>query len=349
MVTLKGEPPMEGISTIGLDIAKHVFQVHGVDGAGATVLRRKLRRNEMLSFFSRLPACVIGIETCATSHHWARQLRAFGHDVRLMPASYVKPYVKRQKNDAADAEAICEAVTRPTMQFVPIKSEEQQGVLMLHRTRELMIRQRTMMINALRAHLAELGIIARQGNVGVKLLTDLVESEDDSLPAMVRTALLPLTRQLDAVDARIAALDREILSWHRSNEASRRLETIPGVGPITASAIVATITDASLFRSGRHLSAWLGLVPRQNSSGGKERLGRITKKGDPYIRRLLVVGALSALRVSRKTGAKSIPGAASLSERKPYKLAAIAVANKMARIVWALLTSGERFRPQVSA
>lgn len=269
--------------------------------------------------------------------------------MRLMPASYVKPYVKRQKNDAADAEAICEAVTRPTMRFVPIKSEEQQGVLMLHRTRELMIRQRTMMVNALRAHLAELGIIARQGNIGVQLLINLVEEEEgDSLPLMVRTALLPLTSQLNEVEARISALDREILLWHRNNELSRRLETIPGVGPITASAIVATITDVSLFRSGRHLSAWLGLVPRQNSSGGKERLGSITKKGDRYIRRLLVVGALSALRVSQKNGAKTIPGAADLSKRKPYKLAAIAVANKMARIIWALLTRGECFRPNVS-
>lgn len=341
---------MEEVTTIGLDISKHVFQVHAVAKAGATVFRRKLRRNEMLSFFSQLPPCLIGIEACATSHHWARRLQAFGHDVRLMRASYVKPYVKRQKNDAADAEAICEAVTRPTMRFVPIKSEEQQGMLMLHRSRELLIRQRTMIVNALRAHLAELGVIARQGNVGVRLLVDLVnEGEDQSLPSIVRTALLPLTGQLEDIEGRLSALDREIHSRHRNSEVSRRLETIPGNGPITASAIVATIADASLFRSGRHFSAWLGLVPRQNSSGDKERLGGITKKGDPYIRRLLVVGALSALRVSRKNGAKTIPGAAALRERKPYKLAAIAVANKMARIIWALLTSGERFRPNASA
>lgn len=333
---------MSEVTTIGLDIAKHVFQVHGVNGRGGVVLRRRLRRSEVLDFFEGLEPCLVGIEACATGHHWARELLAMGHEVRLMPASYVKPYVKRQKNDAADAEAICEAVTRPTMRFVPIKTVEQQSVLMAHRARELLIRQRTMTINALRAHLAELGIVARKGAAGSQLLMDMVE-EEAFVPEAVRCALLPLVRQVEDLDARIAGLDREIARWHRDSEVSQRLATIPGVGPITASAIAATISDASLFRSGRELAAWLGLVPRQNSSGGKERLGRITKKGDPYIRRLLVVGALSAIRVHRKNP-QAMPWIGQLCARKPQKLAAVALANKMARIIWALMTSGDRYR-----
>lgn len=263
---------MEKISTIGLDIAKHVFQVHGVDTEGAVVVRRKLRRDDVATFFGSLPPCLIGIEACATGHHWARVLMALGHEVRLMPAAYVKPYVKRQKNDANDAEAICEAVTRPTMRFVPIKTAEQQSVLMLHRVREILIRQRTMLINALRGHLAEFGIVTRQGVAGVGMLVALVEDEDhDLIPPLARAALCPLIQQLREVHEKVGEMDRKIHAWHRSNELSRRLETIPGIGPITASAIVATVTDASLFKSGRQLAAWLGLVPRQNSSGGKER------------------------------------------------------------------------------
>ena len=335
---------MGEVITIGLDIAKHIFQVHGVDETGEAVLRRRLRRSDVLLFFERLAPCLVGIEACATGHHWARQLQALGHDVRLMPASYVKPYVKRQKNDAADAEAICEAVTRPTMRFVPIKTVEQQGVLMVHRARELLIRQRTMTINALRAHLAEIGIVARQGTAGAQFLMDLVDDDDGAfLPEAVRSALMPLVRQIEELDEQVTKLDQQIACSHRKSEVSLRLATIPGIGPVTASAIAATVTDASLFRSGRELSAWLGLVPRQNSSGGKERLGRITKKGDPYIRRLLVVGALSAIRVHRKNP-HSMPWIGQLCERKPQKLVAVALANKMARIVWALLTSGERYR-----
>jgi len=335
---------MGEVITVGLDIAKHVFQVHGVDKNGEAEIRRKLRRGDVLSFFEQLPPCLVGIEACATGHHWARELMALGHDVRLMPASYVKPYVKRQKNDVADAEAICEAVTRPTMRFVPIKTVEQQSVLMVHRARELLIRQRTMTINALRAHLAEIGIVARQGMVGVNHLMDIVEEGEEAfVPDAVRSALLPLVRQIEDLDSKVAELDRQIASAHRKSEVSQRLATIPGVGPVTASAIAATVTDASLFRSGRELSAWLGLVPRQNSSCGKDRLGRITKKGDPYIRRLLVVGALSAIRVHRKDP-QSMPWIGQLCERKPQKLAAVALANKMARIVWALLTSGEPYR-----
>ncbi|TJW90538.1 MAG: IS110 family transposase [Mesorhizobium sp.] len=329
---------MEKITTVGLDIAKHVFQVHGIDGAGAIRIRRKLRREDVVGFFSALPPCLIGIEACATGHHWARVLIGLGHDVRLMPASYVKPYVKRQKNDATDAEAICEAVMRPTMRFVPVKSEEQQSVLMLHRVRELLIRQRTMLVNALRGHLA-----------GVGMLIALVEEDDhDLIPPLARSALLPLIGQLREVHEKVSDMDRQIHAWHRSNELSRRLETIPGIGPITASAIAATVTDASLFKSGRQLSAWIGLVPRQNSSGGKERLGRISKQGDPYLRRLLVVGAHAVLRFSRNGKTAPTRWAAELLLKKPYNVAAVALANKMARIVWALMTTGRRFESTVA-
>ena len=338
---------MSEVSTVGLDIAKHVFQVHGVDGCGEVVTRKKLRRAEVLSFFERLPPCLVGIEACATAHHWARAIRSYGHEVRLMPPAYVKPYVKRGKNDAADAAAICEAVTRPSMRFVPAKSKEQQGVLMLHRARELLIRQRTMLINALRGHLAEFGIITRHGRVGVSALITLVEDDEQELiPGLARDALLAMVDQLRDADKRIGAIERQIHAWHRANEQSRRLETIPGIGPITASALVATITDPSLFTSGRQMAAWIGLVPRQNSSGGKERLGRISKKGDPYLRRLLVIGAHSVLRFAHKGKASTTRWASELLARKPYKLAAVALANKMARIVWALLTRNEEFRPQ---
>jgi len=341
---------MSEVSTIGLDIAKHVFQVHGVDGSGAVVIRRKLRRAEVLRFFEGLAPCLVGLEACATAHYWARSIMALGHRVKLMPPTYVKPYVKRQKNDAADAEAICEAVSRPTMRFVPVKGEEQQGILVLHRTRELLIRQRTMLINALRGHLAEFGIVMPQGRAGLSTLVRLVEGDGhdghDLIPAMAREALLAVVGQLRDAHERIAAIERKIMAWHRSNEQSRRLETIPGMGPITASAIAATITDASLFRSGRELAAWIGLVPRQNSSGGKERLGHISKKGDPYLRRLLVVGAHAVLRFARTGKAATTKWAAALLARKPYKLAAVALANKMARIVWALMIKKEVFQPQ---
>ncbi|MEO4045081.1 IS110 family transposase [Hoeflea sp. CAU 1731] len=335
---------MENITTIGLDIAKHLFQVHGVDANGTVVLRRKLRRNDVTAFFEQLPPCLIGIEACATGHYWARVLKKLGHNARLMPASYVKPYVKRQKNDAADAEAICEAVTRPTMRFVPVKSEEQQSLLMLHRVRELLIRQRTMLVNALRGHLAEFGVVTRQGIAGAGILIAMVEDEDqDLLPELARAALLPLVEQLRGVHAKVGDMDRQIQRWHRASDVSRRLESVPGIGPITASAIAATVTDVSLFKSGRQLAAWLGLVPRQNSSGGKERFGRISKQGDPYIRKLLIVGAHAVLRYSRKAKTQSARWAAELLASKPYNVVAVALANKMARIVWALMTTGKRF------
>lgn len=341
---------MDEVITIGLDIAKHVFQVHGVDETGSVRLRRKLRRSDVLPFFKELGPCLVGMEACATAHYWARSIMALGHRVKLMPPTYVKPYVKRQKNDAADAEAICEAVTRPTMRFVPVKGEEQQGILVLHRTRELLIRQRTMLINALRAHLAEFGIVVAKGRAGVMTLAALVEDDEhDLIPEIAREALLTVVDQLRNAHERVGVIERKILIWHRSNEQSRRLETIPGIGPITASAIAATITDASLFRSGRELAAWIGLVPRQNSSGGKDRLGHISKKGDPYLRRLLVVGAHAVLRFARNGKPSTTKWAASLLARKPYQVAAVALANKMARISWALLTTDEVFRPQAAA
>lgn len=337
---------MEQITTIGLDIAKHVFQVHGIDAAGKVLIRRKLRRGEVLEFFGKLKPVLIGIEACATSHYWARELCAIGHDVRLMPPHYVKPYVKRQKNDMADAAAICEAVTRPSMRFVPVKSEEQQAILMIHRSRELLIRQHTMLVNALRGHLAEFGIIMKQGKAGAATLVALIEDEDhDLLAPMVREALLPLVAQLRDTNERIQHLEQHIVAWHKSNVVSRRLATIPGIGPITASAIVATVTDPHLFSSGRQLAAWLGLVPRQNSSGGKERLGGITKKGDGYVRKLLVIGANAVLRFAHKGSTSSTRWATDLLQRKPRKVAAVAMANKMARITWALLAHGEDFRP----
>ena len=289
--------------TIGIDLAKSVFQVHGIDAAGAVVIRKKLRRAQLLAFFDDLPPCRIGMEACATAHFWARELAAFGHEVRLMPPSYVKAYLRRQKNDAADAEAICEAVTRPTMRFVAIKSAERQSVLVLHKTRELLVRQRTMLINAIRGHCAEFGIIAPQGaRRTAELIEQVREADKAALPDLARSTLSLLTDQLAALAVQIRVLERSMLAWYRQDRASQRLATIPGVGIITATALSAAITDPTAFRSGREFAAFLGLVPRQNSSGGKERLGRISKMGDGYLRKLLVVGATSVIRRAR-TGA----------------------------------------------
>jgi transposase len=336
--------------TIGLDLAKSVFQIHGVDAAGQASVRKKLRRSEVLRFFEAQAPCLIGMEACATAHHWARELSALGHEVRLMPAAYVKAYVRRQKNDAADAEAICEAVTRPTMRFVPVKSAERQGVLVLHRTRELLVRQRTMLINAIRGHCAEFGMIVAQGARRVSELVEQVRQADVSvLPDLARSAVLMLADQLDALTAQILALERRLLAWHRDDQASQRLATIPGVGIITATALSASIPDPGLFRSGREFSAFLGLVPRQNSSGGKDRLGRISKMGDGYLRKLLVVGATSVIRRARTSASASASWAKALLERRPARVATVAMANKTARIAWAVLARGEVYRPPVMA
>jgi transposase len=260
-------------TTIGLDVAKNVFQVHGVDSAGGPVIRRKLRRAEVLSLFEGRPPCLVGLEACASAHHWGREIEKLGHEVRLMPPQYVRPYVKRNKNDATDAEAICEAVTRPTMRFVPIKSVEQQAVLMLHRSRDLLIRQRTALVNALRGHFAELGIVVGQGIRNVSKLVEKVTAASlERVPVIARAVLEVLVNQLGALQQQIRVLGAELLAWHRANRVSQRLATIPGVGPITATAIVATVTSATQFRSAREFSAWIGLVPRQHSSGGKQRL-----------------------------------------------------------------------------
>ena len=336
---------MTQVSTIGLDIAKNVFQVHGVDEKGKVVVCRQLRRGQVLKYFAKLPPCLIGMEACATAHHWARELRKLGHEVRLMPARYVKAYVKRNKNDAADAEAICEAVTRPTMRFVPIKTEEQQSVLMIHRTRDLFVRQRNALINAIRAHLAEFGIVAGVGRNGVdKLLTLIAEGKDERVPPEARTCLLALAAQLDLIKRQISEADRRILAWHRSNCMSKQLEAIPGIGPLGASALVTSIPDPHIFRSGRDVSAWIGIVPKQNSSGGKERLGSISKAGNRYLRKLLIVGALSVIKRAKQLGYTHYPWLTKLMERRSVKVAAVALANKNARTAWAMMARNESYR-----
>ena len=341
---------MTEVSTIGLDLAKTVFQVHGVDVSGETVIRRQLRRCQVLPFFRKQPACLVGIEACATSHHWARELATFGHEVRIMPANYVKPYVKRNKNDAADAEAICEAVTRPTMRFVAVKTAEQQSVLMVHRTRQLLVRQRTMVVNAIRAHMAEFGVVARVGLPQVtELLAVITDEADKRIPPLARTCLASLARQLLSLEREITTTEQRIHAWHRANEVSQRLATIPGIGPITASALAASIADPSVFRSGRELAAWIGLVPRQTSTGGKQRLGRISKAGDHYLRWLLVAGAMTVIRHGRRTNFAKRPWLRDLVARKPTKVAAVALANKNARTAWALLANGGTYRqPEIT-
>jgi transposase len=337
------------ITTIGLDLAKSVFQAHGVDAEGKTVLVKRLHRKQMLPFFAKLPPCLIGVEACATAHHWARTLSAMGHEVRLMPPSYVKGYVKRGKSDALDAQAICEAVQRPTMRFVPVKTIEQQGVLMAHRTRSLLVRQRTMAANALRAHLAEFGLVANPGIANLVKLANRAFAEEEQLPAYARRALEILIRRLMELTEEIGALDQELRAWHVENEASRRLAAIPGVGVITATAIAATVTDPDQFRSGRQFAAWLGLTPQQQSTGGKTRLGGISKQGDRYLRRLLVVGATAVMRHARDNTTPIAAWVRELLEKKPFRLVSVALANKLARIAWVVLTRGETYRPFAAA
>jgi transposase len=339
---------MVEIITIGLDIAKSVFQVHGVDASGSVVVRRQLRRGELLKYFGSLPPCLIGMEACGSAHYWARQMGALGHQVRLLPPAHVKPYVKRgKKNDAADAAAICEAVTRPQMRSVPVKSEANQAVLLLHRSRDLLVRQRTMLICAFRSHLAEFGVIAGQGKGNfAKLVAGL---DQQALPAPALVALRLLAAQIDDARAKVDALEDEIVAQHRREDASRRLASIPGIGPIIASAIAASVPDASVFKSGRQFAAWLGLVPRQNSTGGKERLGGITKAGDRYLRRLLVIGATGLIRYKRKTIPGGLAWVSALLVKKPVRLVTVALANKMARIAWAVLCRNEVYREAAAA
>ena len=334
---------MSEITTIGLDLAKNVFRVHGVDETGTVVVVKRLRRGQVIGFFASLPQCLIGMEACATAHHWARELAALGHAVRLMPPQYVKAYVKRNKNDAADAAAICEAVKRPSMRFVPVKTIEQQSALLMHRARDLLIRQRTMLVNALRGHMAEFGLVEAQGLHKVAALITIVMDESDRrIPDMARQALKMITDQISDLQTRISALETQVLAWHKNNPVSQRLATIPGVGPIIATAIAATVADAGVFRSGREFAAWLGLVPRQNSTGGKARLGGISKRGNSYLRRLLVNSAHTVLLCSK--AAKADPWIISLRGRKPRLVVAVALANKTARVAWAIMSRQDTYR-----
>ena len=336
---------MNEISIIGLDIAKNVFQVHGIDCSGEPVVRRQLKRGRVLAFFDKLAPSLVGMEACATSHHWAREIEKLGHQVRMMPPRYVKPYLKRNKNDAADAEAICEAVQRPTMRFVPIKTPVQQSVLMLHRTRQLFVHQRTTLINAIRAHMAEFGIVAGVGRNGVEVLLKVIaEGADERIPPAARECLMALATQLELVKRQILEADRRVLAWHRASKVSKRLEAIPGVGPLVATALVASIPDPHAFRSGRDMSAWIGLVPKQNSTGGKERLGNISKAGNRYLRKLLVIGALSVIRRAKILGYTKHPWLVRLMERRSTMIAAIALANKIARMAWAMMARNETYR-----
>jgi transposase len=336
---------MGEVSTIGLDIAKSVFQVHGVDSSGAVVIRKRVSRLKLLEFFAALPPCLVGIEACPSAHHWGRELQALGHTVRLMPPSYVKAYLKRSKNDANDAAAICEAVTRPSMRFVPVKTKEQQTALMLHRARQLLVRQRTMLSNALRGHLAELGIVSAKGRNGIgELLRIIADGADNRIAPATRAILDVMARQYSAIGGEIRSIDKSILAWHRSCEASRRLEEIPGIGPIVATALVAEVGDWREFRSGRNLAAWIGLVPKQHTTGGKDKLGSITKQGNRYLRWLLVAGAMAVIRSAQKHGTERRPWLGRLMERRPAKVAAVALANKIARMAWAIMVRSERYK-----
>lgn len=335
---------MKDVTTIGLDLAKQVFQVHGADAEGTPLFNRKLRRAEVLRFFEKLPPCLVGMEACASAHYWAREIAALGHAVRLLPPQYVKPFVKRGKTDAADAEAISEAVTRKTMRFVAVKTAEQQAAVMVLKTRALLVRQRTQAINALRAHMGELGIIAPIGIANVKPLAAIVRAEDDNrLPAAARFALTEMVDQIELLAARIEKLEREIVIQARRDADMRRLATIPGVGAIIAMTIKALVPDPGGFKSARHFAAWIGLTPKAHSSGGKERLGRISKMGNPELRSLLVTGAASVLRHVR-TDDKARPWLKDLLGRRPFKVVAVALANKTARMIWALLTRGGIYR-----
>jgi transposase len=338
------------VSTVGLDLAKNVFQVHAINSVGEVVVRKTLRRAQMHRFFEQLEPCLVGIEACGTSHYWARQISKCGHDVRLMPPAYVKPYVKRGKSDASDAEAICEAVTRPTMRYVAIKSPEQQAMLALHRTRDLFVKQRTQLVNMIRSLLAEFGIEIRRGiEQALMVARRLAQEELADIPPLAAKVIACLSEQVLDLQARLRELERDLLAWHRSSDVAKRLATIPGIGTVCATALAASVTDPHQFRSGRQFAAWLGLTPLQHSSGGKERLGRISKMGDKYLRRLLVVGMTSLVRRAKYKPEAVDPWLADLLTRKPARLVTVALANKAARIVWAIMVRGGVYRRSTGA
>jgi transposase len=335
---------MGEISMIGLDIAKNVFHVHGIDASGTVVLRRQLRRSQVERFFAQLGPTKVGMEACGSAHHWARVIGRYGHEVRIMPPAYVKPYVKRNKNDDRDAEGICEAMGRPTMRFVAVKSAEQQAVLAVHSTRALLVRQRTMVANVLRSALSEIGIVAAQGLKGLRELMRILETPSEAIPEVMRGALLVLARQWEALDLAERALEREIKRAALANQDARRLMEVPGVGPIIASAVLAKVPDASVFRTARDFAAWIGLTGRDHGTGGKHRPGPISKQGDRMLRTLLITGASACLRQR----VLKDPWLRNLRARRPYKVAMVALAAKTARIIWALLTKGERYRDRAS-
>ena len=340
---------MEQVTTIGLDIAKHVFQVHGADAAGHVVFRKRVTRTKLLGFLAAQPPCIVAMEACAGAHYWARQIGKLGHEVRLIPPAYVKPFVKRQKNDAADAEAICEAAQRPSMRFVPVKTEEQQANAIVFRARDLLVRQRTQCVNALRGHLLEFGYVFPQGISHVATLVGLVEDPQSSVPESARIILQLLVDTFTALDGQIAALDSEINRRSKADPTARRLMTIPGVGPIVSTAITALVPAAEGFRAGRDFAAWLGLTPVQRSTGGKQKLGAVSKRGERTIRRLLIIGASAVVQQASRRGAPKGSWLARMLARKPKMLVTVALANKTARIVWALLVKGGVYRAPVAA
>ena len=340
---------MSEVTIVGIDLAKSVFQVHGASADGSVVFSRRLPRRRLLAFLDAVPRCVVAMEACATAHHWGREIGALGHEVRLIPPAYVKPFVKRQKNDAADAGAIAEAASRRTMRFVAVKSTDQQAAGMAFRTRDLLVRQRTQTINALRGHLAEHGVVAPKGTAYVDRLRQAVDDHDGALPALVAELARILLEQIGQFDARIDVLEKEIRERAKHDETARRLTTIPGIGPIGAGAILALAPPAETFRKGRDFSAWLGLTPRQHSSGGRERLGRTSKMGQRDLRRLLIIGAMAVVRWASRRGAPKGSWLARMMARKPRMLVAVALANRMARIAWALLTTKENYRDPVIA
>jgi transposase len=330
---------MGEIIRIGVDTSKHVFQLHGVDAEEKVVLSRKLPRGQVVRFLGKLPACLIGLEACSAAHHWGRQFSALGHEVRLIPPQYVKPYVKRSKNDAADAAAICEAVGRPTMRYVAIKSEEEQARLMVLRSRDLLLKQRTMLINSIRGQAAEFGVI---GTKGPSHLDVILARARETIPADASVMLSELADLIAQIGERLRRIDAKLLAWHRENPLSQRLATIPGFGPITALTLVLTVPDPTVFASGRHFAAWIGLTPRESSTAGRQRLGRISRQGNETLRRLLVLGATAVTRTAKPGGADD--WLLGLMARKPRKLVAVALANKRARTAWAMMVSGQAYR-----